>query len=225
MISKKTFDDNQRALITNGKPRHGFRTKKGFLFLGFARCGSCGYGITGERKIKKSGLKFFYYRCTHKNRRVPCTDRGYTRQERFESEVRRNVELVSLPAEWKEKFLARVEGWSEDSIAKTQDKIDRLKSALASLKSKIGRLNTAFTEGTLEIEEFKELKNPLVPKRVEIEQEIIALQSSKADRLEPLRNWISEANQAVQWLDEENLLKMKSFCYGSARTAFCAPKR
>jgi hypothetical protein len=82
---------------------------------------------------------------------------------------------------------------------------------LDSLKAKIGRLNTAFTEGTLGIEEFKELKNPLVPKRVEIEQEIIALQTSKADRLEPLRNWISEANEANQWLQEENLLKMKSF--------------
>ncbi|HYR21469.1 MAG TPA: hypothetical protein VEP30_00915 [Chthoniobacterales bacterium] len=70
---------------------------------------------------------------------------------------------------------------------------------------------TAFTEGTLNIDEFKEMKNPLVPKRVEIEQKIIALQTSKADRLEPLRNWISEANQANSWVAEENWSKMKSF--------------
>ena len=51
------------------------------------------------------------------------------------------------------------------------------------------------------------MKNPLVPKRVEIEQEIISLQTSKADRLEPLRNWILEANQALHWLAQDNLLK------------------
>jgi site-specific DNA recombinase len=211
MISKKTFDDIQDALRTNGKPRHGFRNQKGFLFLNFAKCGSCGYSITGERKIKKSGLKFFYYRCTHKNRKQPCDDRDYTRQERFESEVKRNVQLVSLPTEWKEKFLARVENWSEESHARTRLVIDGLKSELSSLKSKIERLNTAFTEGTLNIDEFKEMKNPLVPQRVEIEQKIIALQTSKADRLEPLRNWISEANEAQIWAAEENWSKMKSF--------------
>ena len=79
--------------------------------MNFATCGSCGYGITGERKIKKSGLKFYYYRCTHKSRTQRCEDRLYTRQEKFESEVKRNTELVCLPDEWKEKFLARLENW------------------------------------------------------------------------------------------------------------------
>jgi len=46
------------------------------------------------------------------------------------------------------------------------------------------------------------MKNPLVPKKVEIEQKIIALETSKADRLEPLRNWILEAN-ATKWSPEK----------------------
>lgn len=93
--------------------------------------------------------------------------------------------MVCLSDEWKEKFLARIEGWSEESLARKEDQIDRLKYELSSLKSKIERLNTVFTKGTLNIDEFKELKNPLVPKKVEIEQKIIALQTSRADRLEP----------------------------------------
>jgi site-specific DNA recombinase len=211
MISKKTFDQIQSALISNGKPRNGFRKQKGFLFLNFAKCGSCGYSITGERQIKKSGLKFYYYRCSYKSRTQHCDDRLYTRQETFESEVRRNTELICLSDEWKEKFLARVEAWSEESLGRKQEETDRLKSDLSYLKSKIERINTAFTEGTLNIDEFKELKNPLVPKRLEIEQQIIALQTGKADRLEPLRNWISEANEAKEWVSNNNLLKMKSF--------------
>ena len=98
-----------------------------------------------------------------------------------------------------------------DSSEAKQQQIDRLKIGLASLKSKLNRLNNAFAEGSLDIDEFKELKNPLVPQRVEIEQKIIGLEKSKRDRLEPLRNWILEANQANQWVAEDNWLKMKSF--------------
>ena len=211
MISKKTFDEIQKALLINGKPRNGIRKQKGFVFLNFANCASCGFAVTGERHIKKSGRQYYYYRCTHKNKVKECPERGGIRQENFEAEVRRNVEMVSLSDEWKEKFLARLENWSDEALGKKQEVIERLKGELAALKSKIERRNAAFTEGTLNVDEFKELKNPLVPKRLGIEQEIIELETSRSDRLEPLRAWISEANQAGSWVNENNLLKMKSF--------------
>ena len=89
MITKKTFDEIQHVLLDLGKPQNGYRKQKGFLFLNFATCGSCGHAITGERHIKRSGLKFHYYRCTHKNKKHSCDDRRYIRQEAFESEVKR----------------------------------------------------------------------------------------------------------------------------------------
>ena len=94
---------------------------------------------------------------------------------------------------------------------KKQQKIDRLKAEFASLKAKIDRLNNAFTEGSIDIDEFKELKNPLVPKKVELEQEIIALEKSKANRLEPLRKWILEANAFKNAVSSDNWSEMKSF--------------
>src|SRR5437868_4937266 len=57
MITKQTFDD-PKSSSCGWKPRHGRRHGKGFLFLNFARCGSCAYAITAERHIKKSGLRF-----------------------------------------------------------------------------------------------------------------------------------------------------------------------
>ena len=211
MITKKTFDDIQQVLLDLGKPQNGYRKQKGFLFLNFATCGSCGYAITAERHIKRSGLKFHYYRCTHKNKSPHCDDHHYTRQEKFESEVKRNTGLVCLPDEWKEKFLARIDTWSEESSDSKQTQIDRLKSDLTSLKSRLNRINNAFAEGTLDVDEFRELKNPLIPQKVEIEQKIVGLEKSKHDRLEPLRDWVLEANQANEWVATENWLKMKSF--------------
>src|ERR1700719_5258856 len=67
MISKKTFDEIQHVLLDNGKPQNGLRKQKGFLFLDFASCSSCGFAITAERHIKRSGRQYYYYRCTHKN--------------------------------------------------------------------------------------------------------------------------------------------------------------
>jgi site-specific DNA recombinase len=209
MITKKTYDDIQAALIAVAKPRKQ-RGAKGLLFLNFATCGSCGHCITGERHIKKSGLRFFYYRCTHKNKKIHCEDRSFVRPEKFAEEVRRNTQLVALSNEWKERFLARVETWeSEVSTTKTEQ-IDRLKAELAAIKSKIDRINNGFADGSLDITEFKELKNPLVPKKVELEQQIAALEKSRANRLEPLRNWILEAHQHEQHLADQNWLEMKA---------------
>jgi site-specific DNA recombinase len=210
LISKQTFDAIQAALVKVGKGRHDLRDK-GFLFRNFATCGSCGYCITTERHIKKSGLRFLYYRCTHKNKRMGCEERSFVREEKFGQEVKRNVALVTIPAAWKERFLARIETWeSEQSLAK-QRKIDALRTEQAGLKAKLDRLNTAFADGGLDLAEFKEMKNPLVPKKVELDHQITALEKSKGNRLEPLRNWVLLGNQAETWASEDKWLEMKSF--------------
>jgi hypothetical protein len=79
------------------------------------------------------------------------------------------------------------------------------------IKSKIDRINYGFADGSLDVQEFKELKNPLVPQKTGLEQQIVALETSKANRLEPLRNFIFQANQAQKWVKEENWQEMKSF--------------
>ncbi len=210
MISKKTFDQIQEALVAVAKPRK-HRDDKGFLFLNFATCGSCGHCITGERHIKKSGLRFDYYRCTHKNKKVHCEDRSYIRKDTFADEVKRNTQLVALPIEWKERFLAKVETWEEEETVRRQIQIDRLKAELAAIKTKIDRINNGFADGSLDIEEFKELKNPLLPRKVELEGQITTLESNHAHRLEPLKNWLFEANKAEEWLTDQNWLEMKGF--------------
>ena len=55
------------------------------------------------------------------------------------------------------------------------------------------------------------MKNPLVSYKTGLEQQIVVLETSKANRLEPLRNFIFEANQASKWVKEENWMEMKSF--------------
>jgi site-specific DNA recombinase len=212
MISKKTFDEIQVALVRIGKPQsRNKQGDKGFLFLNFATCGSCGHCITAERHTKKSGRRYHYYRCTHKNKKQHCDDRNFIREEKFTEEVKRNVSLVTIPDEWKEKFLAQIELWQNDEGHLRQQHVDRIKADLAGLKAKIDRLNTAFTEGGLELAEFKELKNPLIVQKAVQEQELAKAEKGEASRLEPLKNWVLEGNRAGKWVLENDWLEMKSF--------------
>jgi len=53
--------------------------------------------------------------------------------------------------------------------------------------------------------------NPLVPLKADLEQRIVALERDNGSRLEPLKNFVLEANQAQKLVKEENWLEVKSF--------------
>ena len=125
--------------------------------------------------------------------------------------MKRNAALVVIPDEWKEKFLAKIETWESEVSQEKQQKINTLKSELSLLKAKVDRINNGFTEGSISIAEFKELKNPLVIQKTDLEQQIVALEGSKLKRFEPLRKWVLEANQAQNAVFSNNWLEMKSF--------------
>ena len=144
-------------------------------------------------------------------------------EAKFAEEVKRNAALVTIPDEWKEKFLAQIELWQNEDGETRQRHVDRIKAELAALKSKIDRLNTAFTEGGLELSEFKELKNPLIVQKAVLEQQLTKTERGEVSPIEPLRNLVLEANQAGKWVLEDNWLEMKSFLQkvGLNRT-FCS---
>ena len=210
MISKRTFDEIQAALVAIGKPRKK-RGDKGFLFLNFATCATCGHCITGERHTKRSGRRYHYYRCSYKNKQPHSDDRSLIREEQFAEEVKRNAALVAIPDIWKERFLAQIELWQNDEAQVRQRHVDRIRFELADIKSKTDRLNTAFTEGGLELSEFKGLKNPLIVQKAELEQQLAKIEKGEVSPIEPLKNLILEANKAQKWVKEENWLEMKSF--------------
>ncbi len=82
------------------------------------------------------------------------------------------------------------------------------------------RLNDAFVEGGLELSEFKELKNLLVERKAETEQKLTVLEKGKTGRLEPVRNWIIEANQDESRISEENWSELKSFLKNTGSNRF-----
>lgn len=221
MISKKLFDKIQEALISNGKPRKK-RGPKNFLFLNFAACGECGYTITAERKIKKSGRKYHYYHCTFKSKTQKCSQRSFLREEVFAEQIKEMCQKVSLPDEWREKFLAKLETESVEARHSSDLFAQNLKTELEKVKTKINRLMDAYLEGDLELPEFQLKKNSLMSGKKTLEEKLSDFERKGNHWLELVRNWIIEANQAKNFALSENFSEMKNFIkkIGSNRRIF-----
>ena len=101
--------------------------------------------------------------------------------------------------------------WQSDQTAIRQNHAACITREMTALKARIDRLNTAFTEGGIDLAEFKEMKNPLVAQKVDLEQKMRQALGKGASRLELLRNWILEANTGEELVSDEDLLEMKSF--------------
>jgi DNA invertase Pin-like site-specific DNA recombinase len=221
MISKKLFDQIQEALILNGKPRKK-RGPKNFQFLNFAVCGECGYAITAERKIKKSGLKYHYYHCTHKSKTQKCGQNRFLREENLAEQINETCQKVSLPDEWREKFLAKLETENAEARRSSDLFAQNLKTELEKVKTKINRLMDAYLEGDLELPEFQLKKNDLMSEKKTFEEKLSDFERKGNHWLELVRNWIIEANQAKNLVLEGNFLEMKNFIkkIGSNRRIF-----
>ncbi len=210
MISKKLFDKLQNALVANGKPRKK-KGAKNFQFLNFATCGDCGYAITAERHIKKSGLKFIYYRCTHKSKTIKCSENRFLREEEFAKQVRELCQKVSLPDEWRDKYLGKLAEWENENRQSSGLFAQNLRVSISVIKAKIERLMDGYLDGGFELSEFQEKKNALMSEKKTLEEKLSDFERTGNHWLELVRNWILLANQAQNLAQQENPSGMRDF--------------
>ena len=135
MITKKLFDKIQQALKNNGKPRKKPKVKD-FPFLGLAKCGECGYSITAEKQVKKSGLEFVYYHCTYKSKTQKCSQRNFLREENLAEQIKEHCQKVSLPDVWRERFLNKLKVWENENRQTSDLFAQNLKNKLTNSKQK-----------------------------------------------------------------------------------------
>jgi len=210
MISKKLFDRIQEALITNGKPRKK-RGDKNFQFLGFATCGECGYAITAERKIKRNGKIYHYYHCTFKSKTVVCSQTRFLREEVLAEQIKVLCQKVSLPDEWREKYLERLDKETGEARHSSDIFVQNLRGKIADLKTKIDRLTDGYLSGSFELAEYQETKNRLMSEKKTLEEQLSDFERKGSRWLGLMRNWIIEANQALNLTKQENLPAMRDF--------------
>jgi hypothetical protein len=68
----------------------------------------------------------------------------------------------------------------DESVSGGLTRRTRLNPTPAALKAKFDRANSAFTEGSLELSEFKDIKNPLVVRKADLEQRLARVETDGA---------------------------------------------
>ncbi|MEI7690571.1 MAG: recombinase family protein, partial [bacterium] len=204
MITKKLYDKIQVTMHDNCKPRKK-TDPKDFPFLGFLRCGICGYMITAERHTKPSGREYVYYRCTKKSRVQKCSEPSFLRDEVLAEQVIDKCQRASIPDEWRDKFLGKVALWEQEQNDSTGVMSGKLKDKLREIDIKLDRLSNGYLEGAYELPEYHLKKNNLTEQKKDLEEKLSDFERKGNHRLELLKNWILEANQAG------NLAKTKNF--------------
>jgi DNA-binding transcriptional ArsR family regulator len=213
MISKKLFDKIQEALVANGKPRKK-RGPKDFQFLNFAKCGECGYAITAERKLKKSGLIYHYYHCTFKSKVAKCSQTRFVRAEALAKQVQAMCQKVSLPDVWKDRYLAKLETESAESRHSAHQFVQNLKNDISAVSNRLERLTDAYLAEALELSEYTDRKNKLMSEKRTLEEQLRDFERKGTQWLELMRNWILEANQATKLSQGDNFDEMRKFLQG-----------
>jgi len=138
-ITKKLFDDVQESLKRKSKPQKNEKMKF-FLYRGFFRCGECGYAITVDRKIKKSGKEYIYYYCTTKNPHYKCKQNVFTREEKISSQIKTEIQKVSLPDDWADWMIKELEKEKEQSDKSSNFFSQKIKKDISKLDDKLEKL-------------------------------------------------------------------------------------
>lgn len=79
LIEKDLWERANKMLKTFKKAKWG---SKDFYFSRLFKCGTCGSGICGEKRINRHGKEYLYYKCTKYGGRSKCHEK-YIREEKL----------------------------------------------------------------------------------------------------------------------------------------------
>jgi len=206
IISKKLFDKCQEVLSDRGKPQ---KVKKhNFDFLGLMKC-PCSAAITAERKIKKSGRTYIYYRCTKK--KGPCPEKHFLRYEELYDQITSFIQKVSLSSQDTEKVLVELD--KEENQAKEQARVvvQNLKNQLIEVEMKLESLLDLYLAKGLAQNEYTHKKQKILTHKLEIQEQIKDFEQRGLSWLEPAREFVLSLNQAAKLLESKNKTEMTTF--------------
>ena len=92
MITPEEFERVQSIL---GRPGRSRPSRHEFPYAGLLRCARCGDLLTPEEHVKRSGLRFVYYRCRPRLGKAPCRTQSLP-EPIFEKVVAANLGKIAL---------------------------------------------------------------------------------------------------------------------------------
>ena len=195
IISKKLFDKAQEILKLRGVPERKAKNDPQ-PFCGLISCASCGMMITGEYKVKKQKNgnihNYTYYHCTKKSKTTKCPE-PCIRQEELDKQLSSLIKSVSLPKDWAEELLKMAENDHKNSAQSLTACVKEKQNKISSLSQKLERLLNGYLDQVIEQETYRTEKAKLLSQKKSLEEEIYNLSHKQNNWLEPMKEWIKDA--------------------------------
>jgi hypothetical protein len=202
-ISADLFDRVQIVLRKRGRG-HYTPKREPLAFLSLIHCAECGGSITAERQ-----KGHHYYRCTKKL--GPCSQKAYIREEALAEQLKAEIRRVALSDTNAENMLAQVEAWRRQAQDTTHEAMQRQKDRLAELETKQSRLLDLYLEGTLSKEDYATRNAEFLREKSALKDKLADVEKKGNCWLEPLTDFIKQANQADKLLVSGNLFEIRDF--------------
>ena len=211
VISKKIFDAVQTILKQKGRPHHKTKNEPQ-AFCGMLKCGTCGMGITGEYRVKKqkngNTHNYIYYHCTKKNKAIKC-DEPCIRQESLDEQTSSLLQKFSLSEDWAKQLTTMLEKDKNDNAQSSVAFVQDNRNTIEIIKTKLQRLLDGYLEQDIEREVYLEKKAKFMSEKKSLEEKIIYQEQKQTGWIEPMKEWIKEAENLPKIAREDNLLAKK----------------
>ncbi len=192
IITKKLFDSVQKVMMRKSKPHS--KGLKPFLYRGFFRCGECSCFITTETQKGHN-----YLRCT--KRKNPC-EQKYVREEIITSQVRTELQKVSLPLDWANWMIAENEKERQSETQSSEIFSQKTKDEISLLETKIEKLMNAYLENALSLEEYRESKNKLMCQKQLLKEKLSSFEKKSHNRFELADRFIKSSINNMELANE-----------------------
>jgi site-specific DNA recombinase len=214
IISKKLFDEADEAqemLKQRGQPERKPKNEPQ-PFCGLISCASCGMMITGEHKFKrqKNGNvhEYTYYRCTKKSKTIKCSEFA-VREKELNRQLSSEIKKVSLPKDWAEELLKMTEKDFNNSAPSLTACVKEKEEKISSLSKRLERLLSGYLDQDIEKEIYRVEKGKLLLQKKSLEEEITNLSHKQNDWLEPMKEWIKDAQSLDKIASDDDLFAKK----------------
>ena len=209
IISKKLFDEVQKVIKLRGKERKAKNAPQ--PLCGLMKCGTCGCSITAETitKRQKNGNvhRYVYYRCTKK--RLKC-DEPYIREEALTAQLKRAVSGYALPKEWADEMFKLADQDERASGISARSAVAKAREELADIDTKLSRLTDLYIDQDIERSVYLERKKTLMSDKRTVNEKIATLEHDATAWLQPLREWITEAQSLNEIANGDTMPLQKS---------------
>ena len=210
VVSKKIFDKAQEILKQRGRPHHKQKNEPQ-AFCGLLSCASCGMMITGEYKVKhqKNGNvhEYVYYHCTKKSK-LKCPE-PCIRQEELDRQLSSLIQKFSLRPDWAEEMREMLEKEKSESAQSSTAFVQEAEIRIRTIQTKLQRLLDGYLEQDIEREIYRVEKAKLLSEKKSLEEQMARIEQKRTGWLEPMQEWIKEAENLPKIARESNLFAKK----------------